>query len=289
MADLTDLNPVFASRLAQLRAALDQQGIKYSMLSGYRSPEYQGQMRANHDAKAAGQPIPYPNVETPSVVAPAWRSFHNYGLATDFGVDNPADFARIRALAPQFGLSGIGPGDPGHIQLAGTLDQNINQYKLAGWRPESHPAPAAGAVAYGGPPPNQPPANLLNRGTGSRAPIATQQSGNESHEQFIRDYASKIGVNPDLAVGIANAEGMRAWSKDNPNAASYVDRTNGVPWSFGDFQLECAQRAGHRGAQGRHRSGRSEPVASRRSIRHRHHEEHRPCTVEGRQVRHQLG
>jgi D-alanyl-D-alanine carboxypeptidase len=249
--DFADLNPTFSSRLAQLRAELDRQGIKYNLASGYRTPEYQAQMRANHDAAAAKQPIPYPGVETPSVVAPAWRSFHNYGLATDFTSDDPSNYAKIRALAPQFGLSGIGSTDPGHIQLAGTLDQDINQYHLQGWRPASRPAPDQGAIAYGGPPPGQPPANLLNRGTGSQAPIAAQPSGNMTHEQFIRDYAQKIGINPEVAIGIANAEGLRAWSPSNPNAGSYVDRTNGQPWSFGDFQLNTrngmgvdAQKAG---------------------------------------------
>jgi hypothetical protein len=27
----------------------------------------------------------------------------------------------------------------------------------------------------------------------------------DAHIQFIRDYANRIGVNPDLALGIANA------------------------------------------------------------------------------------
>ena len=108
--------------------------------------------------------------------------------------------------------------------------------------------PTAGSSA---PAVSNQPANLLNRGTSSQAPIASQQSGNQSHEQFIRDYAAKIGVNPDVAVGVANAEGLRAWSAQNPNAGSYVDRTGGVPWSFGDFQLNTrngmgvdAQKAG---------------------------------------------
>ena len=243
--DFSDLNPEYAARLAKFRTALDQAGIGYSVVSGYRTPEYQNQMYQNHLAKQSGSALPYPDVEAPGVVAPAWRSFHNYGLAADFTANNPADYARIRAMAPQYGLSGIGASDPGHIQMAGTLDQNINQYKLAGWRPDSRPAPDQGAVAYGGPPANQPPANLLNRGTGSQAPIAAQPApATGSHEAFIRDYAQKIGVNPDLAVGVANAEGLRAWSAANPNAGSYVDRTSGVPWSFGDFQLNTRNGMG---------------------------------------------
>ena len=151
MADVADLNPEFSNRLAQLRAALDAAGIKENVISGYRSPEYQNQMYLNHQAKAAGQPLPYPNVEAPGVVAAPWRSFHNYGLAADFTLGNPADYARMAAMAPQFGLTGIGASDPGHVQLGGDLASDIAQYHLANWRPTSQPAPASGAVAYTGP------------------------------------------------------------------------------------------------------------------------------------------
>ena len=151
MADFSDLNPVFASRLAQLREALNQQGIGNSLVSGYRTPEYQGQMYANHQAKVAGQPLPYPNVEAPAVVAAPWRSFHNYGLAADFNLGNPNDYARLQSMAPTYGLSGIGMSDKGHIQLGGDLASDVAQYHLANWRPASQPAPATGAIAYTGP------------------------------------------------------------------------------------------------------------------------------------------
>ena len=60
----------------------------------------------------------------------------------------------------------------------------------------------------------------------------------------ITDYAKKIGVDPGLALGIAGAEGLHAWGPKNPNAGSYVDRTNGQPWSFGDFQLNTRNGMG---------------------------------------------
>jgi hypothetical protein len=151
VADFSDLNPVFASRLAQLRDALTQAGVGNSLVSGYRSPEYQGQMYANHQAKVAGQPLPYPNVEAPAVVAAPWRSFHNYGLAADFNLANQGDYSRLASMAPQYGLTGIGPSDPGHIQLAGQLADDIAQYHLANWRPAGQPAPASGAIAYTAP------------------------------------------------------------------------------------------------------------------------------------------
>ena len=230
--DTADWNPVFAQRLAAFRDALTKAGINSSIASGYRSPEYQDQMYQNHLAKQAGQPLPYPNVEAPGVVAPAWRSFHNYGIAADLHLDNPNDYARMAQMARQFGLSGIGPSDPGHIQLAGTLADDIKQYNLAGWRPDNRPAPETGAIAYtGGPPAGQPPPSLVARGTAPAGSPAAQ------HEAFIRDYAAKVGVNPDLAVGIARAEGMNPTGFRSANQASTVDVSGGQPFSFGDFQL----------------------------------------------------
>ena len=230
--DTANWNPVFAQRLAAFRDALTKAGINSSIASGYRSPEYQNQMYQNHLAKQAKQPLPYPNVEAPNVVAPAWRSFHNYGIAADLHLDNPNDYARMAEMARQFGLSGIGSSDPGHIQLAGTLADDIKQYNLAGWRPDNRPAPETGAIAYtGGPPAGQPPPNLVARGAAPAGSPAAE------HEAFIRDYAAKIGVNPELAVGIARAEGMNSTGFRSANQASTVDVSGGQPFSFGDFQL----------------------------------------------------
>jgi hypothetical protein len=149
--DLSDFNPEFSSRLDKFKAALDQAGIGYTINSGYRSPEYQDRMYQNHLAKQAGQALPFPNDEAPDVVAKPWNSFHNYGIAADFSLKNDADYARLQQMAPQYGLSGIGMSDKGHIQLAGKLADDVAQYKLAGWRPASQPAPATGALAYSGP------------------------------------------------------------------------------------------------------------------------------------------
>jgi hypothetical protein len=122
-----------------------------------------------------------------------------------------------------------------HFQMAGTLSDNIAQYKLAGWRPTSSPTPAEGAIAYtGGPPAGQPPPSLVARGT---APASVDGSPAAQHEAFIRDYAAKIGVNPDLALAIARAEGLNSTGFRSPNQASTVDVSGGQPFSFGDFQL----------------------------------------------------
>ena len=198
MADFSDLNPVFATRLNQLRAALTAQGIGNSLVSGYRSPEYQGQMYANHQAKVAGQPLPYPNVEAPSVVAAPWRSFHNYGLAADFNLTNPNDYERLQSMAPQYGLSGIGMSDKGHIQLGGDLASDVNQYHLANWRPASQPAPATGAIAYTGP--TVAPSRVASTAPGTSinsSPmdlVATLESGNQNIKQGIKDKNSAAGT-----------------------------------------------------------------------------------------------
>lgn len=252
MADFSDLNPVFASRLGQLRDALTQAGVGNSLVSGYRSPEYQGQMYANHQAKVAGQPLPYPNVEAPAVVAAPWRSFHNYGLAADFNLTNDADYARMATMAPQYGLTGIGPSDKGHIQLAGDLASDIAQYHLANWRPASQPAPASGAIAYTGPTgqPSRPGTTapgttlnstpmdiVLNAESGDRNIPNTHQTTSSGQAQgnaqittgTWTDFAPKAGVDlkqyptpmdapRDVQIKVASVIPLNRWASSTVNA-----------------------------------------------------------------------
>ena len=252
MADFSDLNPAFASRLAQLRDALTKAGIGNSLVSGYRSPEYQNQMYQNHLANVAGQPLPYPNVEAPAVVAPPWRSFHNYGIAADFNLTNDADYARLQSMAPQFGLSGIGMSDKGHIQLGGDLASDIAQYHLANWRPQSQPAPATGAIAYTGPTAapsrvastapgtslNSSPLDIvLNAETGDRNINNTHQTTSSGQAQgnaqittgTWNDFAPKAGVDlkkyptPDSAprdvqIAVASQIPLNRWASSTVQA-----------------------------------------------------------------------
>jgi hypothetical protein len=231
--DTSKLHPQFAIAMANAIADAREAGLPVRLMSGQREG----------------------NV-TNSRYDRGGYSSHIYGLASDvegIGLAGSDTAQKWRQIAQANGLSS--PYDPrgtewNHWQFGPKLENapdllaQLRQAHAAGdtqamWNayvPSSITQPTATVSHL--------PANLLNRGTGSRAPIAAQQSGNESHEQFIRDYAQKIGVNPDLAVGIANAEGLRAWSAKNPNAGSYVDRTNGVPWSFGDFQLNTRNGMG---------------------------------------------
>lgn len=140
MANFSDLNPAFVERLNRFKAALDQAGIGYTMESGYRSPEQQAEIyeRSGHGTKFAA--------------APPWRSYHNYGLAADVLARNAADYPRMWDIAPQYGLTALKAYDKPHFQMGGgNLNQLVNQYRLAGWRPADMPAPAQGAIAYDAP------------------------------------------------------------------------------------------------------------------------------------------
>jgi hypothetical protein len=71
-------------------------------------------------------------------------------------------------------------------------------------------------------------------------------TNNASANQYIRDYAAWKGVDPNLVSGIAKAEGLNAYSAQNPNGASYVDKdAQGRPFSFGDFQLNVRNGLGN--------------------------------------------
>lgn len=131
-----------------------------------------------------------------------------------------------------------------------------------GGAPGSWNGPAVGAPAPGGSPPPRhetttpPSANAGSLPSGSPAAVpAPPASGSPpqasnypntlaGHEAFIRAYARYRGVNPDLAVDIARNEGMNT-SARGPNLASVADvDANGVPFSYGDFQMNVRNGLG---------------------------------------------
>ena len=233
----TTFDPAFGDAAEKLRAFAASRGIKTHYISGVRSKDDQAQLYANYQAGLHGQPLPYPDRGRVPLAAVPGTSLHERGLAADIEADNPADEAALRSFAPQFGLRTKGAADPDHFEFAGM--------------PKSGGVPGTFAYGGGGAAPATAfaePATHLDSPALSAidksAPAVGQASGPMSHEQFIRDYAAKIGLNPDLAVRIAGAEGLHAWSPSNPNAGSYVDRTGGVPWSFGDFQLNTRNGMG---------------------------------------------
>ena len=197
-ADIADLNPAFTARLDPFLAALTKAGIANRVISGYRSPELQSRLYANFQAKQAGRPLPFPQENQGAIAAPPWRSFHNYGLAADVTPVNPANYSRMWSMAPQFGLTALGAKDYPHFQMAGGLDEDISQYHLANWRPESQPAPASGAIAYAGP--SGQPSRVASTTPGTSinsSPmdiVATLESGNRNIAQQIEDKNTLKGT-----------------------------------------------------------------------------------------------
>ena len=135
--------------------------------------------------------------------------------------------------------------DPTHFEAPDWRTVAANQPSATPWNPENAPSQFAQNIsATGGLPgslitPNPQPITAGTTTINSTGPLGA------NHAAFIQNYAKQIGVDPNLALGIAGAEGLKAWSASNPNAASYVDRSGGQPFSFGDFQLNI-----HPGAMG---------------------------------------
>jgi hypothetical protein len=227
--DVSNMNPAFAGPLANALRQANAQGLKLGVMSGYRDP---GQTGSAYDAGG--------------------NSSHTYGLASDIsGLDGPngtitnqwAQIAGANGLHNPYGVGNT--AEFNHWQLpAQPLEQtpqllaSLKAAKATGnfqnvWNAYN------GASGTGSPAIANAPAKINPGLTINSSPLAG------SHAQFIQDYAKSIGLDPNLALGIANAEGLKAWSASNPNAASTVDVENGKPFSFGDFQLNV-----HPGAMG---------------------------------------
>jgi hypothetical protein len=224
--DTSNFNPDFAARLAKSIREARAMGLPVGVMSGYRS-----------------------DTTTGSAYDAGGNSSHGYGLASDIsGLDGPngkitqawARIAQSNGLNNPYGAGNAKEFNhwqlpPQPLEQTPQLLARLKQARASGdfqnvWS------------AYGGgpTPPSSPGAAApINAGlTVNTSPLAG------SHEQFITDYAKSIGLDPKLALGIANAEGLRAWSTSNPNAASRVDVENGKPFSFGDFQLNVRNGMG---------------------------------------------
>ena len=233
----TGFDPTFGDPLRKFLAAAQAQGIGAHIISGVRDDEDQRQLQANHIATVNGQPLPYrARGPVPAAAAPG-QSAHEYGLAADVQADSPADQARLIRLGTSMGLAHPMSYDPTHFEAPGWRSVAANQPPSTPWS-ETNPAnvPSAYAMNMEADAPAAQPGRPVS---------ATPIPGGNDHVAFIQNYAKQIGLDPNLALGIANAEGLRAWSAKNPNAASTVDVQNGQPFSFGDFQLNI-----HPGAMG---------------------------------------
>jgi len=238
--DLADLNPEFRRRLGNFLTAAKAAGIPAHIIEAYRSNAVQAQYYAEKQQGLR----PYP-------VAPPGASFHNYGAASDVLTDDRSrqgELIRYAQQHPEYGIYPL-PGDAPHFQIAGyrnvadlqarppTLGEGAS-VDLAPFiaTNQGYSIGKGYAGGVGGPAGPLAPSNtaLAQRGTAAE------------HAAFIRDYAKQIGLNPDLAIGIANAEGLNAW-RGNPGAQSYVTKNGVREPSFGDFQL--LMRPGGIGAQ----------------------------------------
>lgn len=210
-----DFNPAFGDQLGKMREYLHSQGIETNIISGRRSAEDQQQLVANAEADRLGKPLPYPARGHVPMAAAVGQSPHQFGFAADVEAVNPADQPKVWEATKRFGLQAIGASDPNHIQLPN-------------WRTAMR-GPQTGPPAT----PGTPTPATAGPTYSSGAPYGSVAD----HVKFIYNYAKSIGLDTNQALAIADKEGLRAWSSQNPNAASYVDVSGGKPFSFGDFQL----------------------------------------------------
>jgi hypothetical protein len=226
--DTSNLNPDFASSLANAIRQARAAGLPVGLMSGYRS-----------------------DTTTGSAYDAGGNSSHGYGLASDIsGLDGPngkitqqwAQIAQANGLHNPYGIGNEKEFNhwqlpPQPLEQTPQLLASLKAARSSGnfqnvWNAYNGANGTGPAIASATP--------SINPGlTVNSSPLAG------SHSQFIQDYAKSIGLNPNLALGIANAEGLRAWSASNPNAASTVDVENGKPFSFGDFQLNVRNGLGN--------------------------------------------
>lgn len=218
--DVSNINPAFAGPLAAALRQARAAGLPVGVMSGYRS-----------------------DTTTGSAYDAGGNSSHGYGLASDIsGLDGPngkitqawAQIAQANGLHNPYGIGNKAEFNhwqlpPQPLEQTPALLASLKDARSSGdfqnvWN------------AYNG---ASAPAKINPGLTVNTSPMAG------SHARYIQDYAKSIGLDPNLALGIANAEGLKAWSASNPNAASLVDVENGKPFSFGDFQLNV-----HPGAMG---------------------------------------
>ena len=221
------MNPAFSSSLAAALRQANAQGLHLGVMSGYRSDTTTG---SGYDASG--------------------KSAHGYGLASDIsGLDGPngkitqqwAKIAEANGLHNPYGVGDAAefnhwqlPEQP--LEKTPQLLASLKEARSTGnfqnvWNAYNGANGSGPAIASA-------PARINPGLTVNSSPLAS------SHSQFIQDYAKSIGVDPNLALGIAGAEGLKAWSASNPNAASTVDVQNGQPFSFGDFQLNVRNGLG---------------------------------------------
>jgi hypothetical protein len=228
--DVSNMNPDFAARLAAAIKQARDAGLPVGVMSGYRDDSTTGSAydAGGNSSHGYGLASDISGLDGPNgKITNAWAQIASAnGLHNPYGVGNKAEFNHWQ-LPPQ-PLEKT-PDLLASLKTARSTGDFSNVWKAYGANAGGDTsAPIAAAPAP------------INPGlTVNTSPMAG------SHAQYIQDYAKSIGLDPNLALGIANAEGLKAWSASNPNAGSTVDVENGKPFSFGDFQLNV-----HPGAMG---------------------------------------
>ena len=226
--DINDLNSEYARRMALL---LRDSGLKgLTINSAYRDNDLQARIRAEHEAMPGGVAA-HP-------AAPAGFSYHNYGGASDW---SGKDLPKLRAFAaahPEYGITNAVPNDPGHFQLADSLQalkqsapalesgvdiDEVRKY-LANFGavpaapPNGNLAPPPPA-AYGGSsvaPPTPTATPLPNFGTTINSPPAAAPAAAPTDAPSVASLIGKGDFKGALAAGGDNSlikGGMDALSK----------------------------------------------------------------------------
>ena len=168
---------------------------------------------------------PGPGITPATGMYPASMSMPPAGQSPPYGQMPPGNAMNNLAANPQSGsdveamLRSRQPGSPNYAPMPGGSPN--------GGSPFPPPPPASGG--------SSPAAD-------GAASFSNDQGG---HAAFIRKRAAELGIDPNFALSVASAEGLRAISPQNPNGASMVDRNpDGTPFSFGDFQLNVRNGLG---------------------------------------------
>ena len=177
--------------------------------------------------------------KTPEVVEQGQTMFERLKAAFIEGIKIPISFT------PGEGM-GAGGGGPGGIQKASFDPDAGSGFGGQGGGGSSAPEIPTGATSSGGGRSGRQVASLPGGGGGGAGSTRglSARDLRDIHPDFaahIRASALSQGIDPDVALRIANSEGLRG---SNPNRLTPGDFENGKPTSFGPYQLHYGRSGG---------------------------------------------
>ncbi|MFN7055910.1 M15 family metallopeptidase [Hyphomonas sp.] len=157
------LHPVFREALSKVMSELNTQGIPLFIFEGFRSP-----VRQTH-LYAQGRTRP----ESIITHAPAWHSYHQYGLAVDMAFNGPGKWTwdepkkgmwdKYHQIARKFDLMPLNFEKP-HVQLAGTSSNALREGRYPAGGDDAWAENLASAIAsWTGQPPAPPPPAIFEK------------------------------------------------------------------------------------------------------------------------------